>query len=113
MDTINKLSDFEWGGRVRPRWQFKVVKIAREINTSPTTSFSGNMVSSSETTYWPFLDGGVRVTTGPLKNASGTFVTGEKSRAYILYRLGADPKLLLKKMSLPELDELQRELTDT
>jgi hypothetical protein len=106
-----KLRDVIWGGRVRRNYQAQVWKIAREAATGADSSTHGTMVSSSQSTSLRFLDGGVTDARGYFDSSSGMFVRGELAKAYILYRLGADARALMKNPSLPTLDELTVTIT--
>ncbi len=104
------LRDIVWGGRVRRAWQSKIWEIAQGAATSSDSRFDGNMVSSSQTTYHRFLDGGVSDTRGFFDSSSGMRIHGKHSQAYILYRLGLKAKELIKGCDVPSLAELEKQL---
>jgi hypothetical protein len=83
-----------WGGRVRPAFQSKVLKIASSV-AKIERSYSGNMVSSRETVRYRFLDGGISRSSGRFDASSGVFISGNLCLQYILYKLGFDPQALL------------------
>ena len=53
------------------------------------------MVSSGQTTFWSFLDGGLRESRGFFEPDCGMFVEGSLAKQYILYRLGENAATLL------------------
>ena len=80
---------------MRPDFHFEVLDIASTV-ASAERSTRGSMVSSSETTSYHFLDGGVRETRGFFGASSGVFVSGDKCLQYVLHKLGYDPAMLLE-----------------
>lgn len=103
-----RLRDVFWGGRVRRSFQDRVWNIARKASVRSSRSVSGNMVSSSETYYLHFLDGGVRQSRGYFDSTCGMFCIGRHATAYVLYQLGADARVLLRDPGLPSASELKR-----
>ncbi len=105
-----RLNELVWGGRVRCSFQSAVWRIAEKHAVKRTGSTSGSMVSSSQTTTLGFLDGGVSLTRGYFDASSGMRWFGKNATAFIIYKLGHDPKELLRDSRLPSLRELESEL---
>ena len=106
----NRLKDITWGGRVRTEWKSKVMEIGRKAKISESKSFSGGMVSSSETYGYSFLDGGIVQSSGYFDSSCGSFISGDKAKAYVIYKLGFNARQVLKDFKLPTLAELEEEL---
>lgn len=104
------LKDLTWGGRVRTKYQYAVWDIAQQVARSTDHSIRGSMLSSSETFALYFLDGGVSETHGYFGSSSGMHLFGRKAVAYILYRLGVDPRRLMRDRKIPDLAALEEEL---
>jgi hypothetical protein len=101
------LKDIVWGGRIKRAWQSKIWAVAQKAAIDSETRFSGSMISSSERTYLRFLDGGVSNARGFFDSSCGMRFHGEQSQAYVLYRLGLNAKVLMKRRPVPSLAELE------
>jgi hypothetical protein len=110
MNSTIRLKDITWGGRIRTVCQSFVWDIASEVAIDSGRSYSGNMLSSRETFWLRFLDGGISHTFGSFDASSGMHWHGERAKAYILYRLGLNPGDLLGLRSVPTFQELEEEL---
>jgi hypothetical protein len=107
MPGPTQLSDVVWGGRIRPKFQYGVSSIARNAAHSVERSVRGNMVQSSETVTYRFLDGGVSETRGIFGPQSGMRWFGTLAKAHLLYELDGDPAVLLRRPDLPTRAELR------
>jgi hypothetical protein len=83
-----------WGGRVRPEFRRRVIDIASSVATAKS-SYHGNMLHSSETRVYEFLDGCVWWKMGGFSASSGVRISGQKCLQYVLYELAFDPRKLL------------------
>src|SRR5262245_13866577 len=108
--TEIRLRDILWGGRIRNAYQAAVWRIATEAAAETKHAVHGSMLSSSSTKSLIFLDGGVRDTRGFFDSSCGMFLHGSLAKAYILYRLGFNARLLLKDKNLPSLEELEAQV---
>jgi len=102
--------DLFWGGRVRRKYQDRIWELAYEVSIDRGRRYSGGMVSSSETNTARFLDGGVSDTRGYFDASCGMWMGGREATAYILWKLGADPRQILGDETIPTLRTLQRHL---
>jgi hypothetical protein len=102
------MKDIVWGGRIKQAWQSKIWAIAQEVAIDSETSYSGGMLSSLQTTYLWFLDGGVTNTRGVFDSRCGMRFRGEQAQAYVLYRLGLNAKQLMKGCDLPHFSEMEK-----
>ena len=100
------LRDITVGGRIRKDFQSFVLEIAQQAAIRKTESFSGNMLTSKQTTSIEFLDGGVRIVRGEFGPSSGMFWEGNLVKAYVLYELGLNATELLRT-SVPSHSELK------
>jgi hypothetical protein len=64
------------------------------------------MLTSTQTTTFEFLDGGVRIVRGVFGPSSGMFWEGNLVKAYVLYELGLNAAKLLRR-SVPPHSELE------
>ncbi len=71
MNSKIRLKDITWGGRIRTVCQGLVWEIASEVAIDTGKSYSGGMLSSTETISLDFLDGGVSHTFGSFDIFSG------------------------------------------
>ena len=107
---LTKLSDLEWGGRVRRAFQERVAVIATKAARSRTRWGDGSLLSSSESTLTGFLDGGLRITRGYFDTSSGMFLQGRLARAFVVYELGSDAREVLKDRGLPSRRDLKAQV---
>jgi hypothetical protein len=87
------------GSRVRPEFERRIIDIASEV-ARPKSSYYGNMLHSSETRIFEFLDGHVGWKMAQFRSPGGVWITGEKCLQYVLYELGFDPRALLSEAAV-------------
>lgn len=106
------LKDIVWGGRIRRAYQGEIWRIATQAAVRACRGWLRRDPADGDANYFEFLDGKVWEVRGYFNSDCGMFWQGCLVKAYILYRLGLDPRVLLKKADLPPLEELERRVQE-